>query len=28
LANLMQGAGGSINQNTLLAIAKLGRAHG
>lgn len=28
LASLMQGSGGSINQNTLLAIAKLGRGHG
>ncbi|SCM79242.1 conserved hypothetical protein [uncultured Pleomorphomonas sp.] len=28
LVTLMQGAGGSINQNTLMAIAKLGRAHG
>lgn len=28
LATLMQGGRGSINQNTLMAIAKLGRSHG
>ncbi|WP_026792003.1 DUF1217 domain-containing protein [Pleomorphomonas oryzae] len=28
LATLMQGGRGSINQNTLMAIAKLGRTHG